>query len=55
MILPKNRNGLVYRVIIFTKNGAQAPVQRAFLAKYLEALKQAGLEMPISPINLSAK
>ena len=48
-------NGLVYRVIIFTKNGAQAPVQRAFLAKYLEALKQAGLEMPISPINLTTK
>ncbi|GKS80838.1 mechanosensitive ion channel protein MscS [Ligilactobacillus pabuli] len=44
---------LVLRVTIYTKNGAQSPIQRDFLAAYLEALTQAGFDIPTIPINLN--
>lgn len=45
---------LVYRVIIMTKSGAQAIIQRKYLHAYLNALAQAGIKVPTSPIDLSA-
>ncbi len=45
---------LVLRVIIYTKNGAQASVQREFLSAYLAALNEAGFKIPIAPLNLSS-
>lgn len=44
---------LVLRVTIYTKNGAQASIQREFLAAYLEALSSAGFDIPTIPISLS--
>lgn len=44
---------LVFRVIIMVKNGSQAIIQREFLHAYLEALKDAGITVPTSPLELS--
>ncbi|WP_229717998.1 mechanosensitive ion channel family protein [Ligilactobacillus salitolerans] len=44
---------LVLRVTIYTKNGAQASIQRDFLSAYLAALTNAGFKIPTSPVNLS--
>lgn len=43
---------LVVRVTLYTKNGAQGAIQRDFLSAYLEALSNAGFEIPTAPINL---
>lgn len=45
---------LVFRVVIMVKNGAQAIVQREFLNAYLAQLNAAGIQIPTSPIDLSA-
>lgn len=44
---------LVYRVVIMTKNGAQAKIQREFLHEYLKELTDAGIKIPTSPIDLA--
>lgn len=43
-----------YRVIMYTLNGKQYQIQRDFLAAYVEALQKAGIQLPTSPINLTA-
>lgn len=45
---------LVFRIVIIAKNGAQAIIQRQFLHAYLDALNDAGIKVPTSPIDLSA-
>ncbi|KRN28568.1 mechanosensitive ion channel family protein [Liquorilactobacillus mali] len=50
-----NGNGILsFRVVIYTKNGAQYTVQRAFLTEYLETLTQKGFKINNSPVNLAA-
>lgn len=46
---------LAMRVVIYTKNGAQVKIQAAFLAAYLEKLKEAGFVIPNPALNLTAK
>lgn len=43
---------LVLRVTIYTKNGAQGTIERDFLSAYIEALNDAGFEIPAPPLNL---
>lgn len=45
----------VLRVQMFVNNGAQGFIQREFLAYYIEALKQANIEVLPSPLPLIAK
>lgn len=50
-----NGNGILsFRVIVYTKNGAQYAVQRAFLTEYLEVLNQKGFKINNSPISLAS-
>ncbi|WGN89657.1 mechanosensitive ion channel family protein [Ligilactobacillus faecis] len=53
-VVDLGKGALVFRVIAYTKNGAQAKVQRTLLDQYLSALKQAGFEIPLSPLNLTS-
>lgn len=46
---------LAMRVVIYTKNGAQVRIQAAFLAAYLEKLKEAGFVIPNPALNLTTK
>ncbi|MCP0886282.1 mechanosensitive ion channel family protein [Ligilactobacillus sp. WILCCON 0076] len=46
---------MVFRIAIYTKNGAQAPIQRAFLTQYLKALHKNGFVIPSSPLNIAPK
>ena len=53
-VVPLTNGELVFRVTAYTKNGAQATVQRILLDNYLRALKDAGFNIPTSPLNLGA-
>lgn len=53
-VVPLTNGELVFRVTAYTKNGAQATVQRILLDNYLCALKDAGFNIPTSPLNLGA-
>lgn len=53
-VVPLANGELVFRVTAYTKNGAQATVQRILLDNYLRALKDAGFNIPTSPLNLGA-
>lgn len=44
---------LVFRIVIITKNGSQAAIQRKFLHSYLEALNDAGIKIPTTPLELA--
>lgn len=49
-----NGNGiLTFRIIIYTKNGAQYEIQRTFLSEYIETLTQQGFKINNSPITLT--
>lgn len=43
---------LAFRVVIFTLNGDQYHVQNEFLKHYVQALTEAGIEIPASPLNI---
>ena len=47
------KGSLVFRVVVFTLNGEQAPIQRTFLAGYLTALNEAHIHVLNSPITLN--
>ena len=47
------KGSLVFRVVVFTLNGEQAPIQRTFLAGYLAALNEAHIHVLNSPITLN--
>ncbi|WP_413488214.1 mechanosensitive ion channel family protein [Carnobacterium divergens] len=44
---------LAMRIVIFTLNGSQYQIQNEFLQKYIVALTAEGVEIPVSPLNLT--
>ncbi|KRL86110.1 mechanosensitive ion channel family protein [Ligilactobacillus apodemi] len=53
-IVDLGNGNLVFRVSAYTNHGAQAQTQRILLDHYLQALKAAGFNIPISPLNLGS-
>lgn len=54
-ILDKGNGMIAYRVIFYTLNGEQYLIQNLFLESYMNALMEAGVEIPTNPFAFPAK
>lgn len=54
-ILDKGNGMIAYRVIFYTLNGEQYLIQNLFLESYMNALMEAGVNIPTNPFTFPAK
>ncbi|WP_225418547.1 mechanosensitive ion channel family protein [Loigolactobacillus iwatensis] len=52
-IVDLGNGNLALRVVLYTKNGAQGRIQSDYLAAYMRALAEAGIEVPTTPLTFN--